>query len=305
MFKISVGHHCLPCVSYFEKHSVNLTQFIKWLICLYTLLVLLTERVCLFLGLKPQYILVLMASFLFVLLRGFGGQDGMINQPLTDKLIHCRVRSRTTIEIPVSSAEFEEITHTMIFNTAFCLIHGVKQSLLWCICAACSRHHLKVKLALLEWLFHVIFFVFIHGGDDCAHNLVLIQNLDIKHLKLCSLLYQFVYWAAQNCFPPPDFYLISTIEINQQQFFFNSENLWCWWQPPRGMTLSWDPAINLHFNDSGFLSAAYLFRSQTVTTSHLFSCLVTILHLASGTSAFSPASYQCLQYKRTDTVFST
>ncbi len=79
------------CVSYLVNQSVSSTQFIEWLICLYTLLVLLTESVCLFLGFKPQYIEVLMASFLVVLLRGFGGQDGMINQPLTDKLIHCRV----------------------------------------------------------------------------------------------------------------------------------------------------------------------------------------------------------------------
>lgn len=81
-------------------------QFIKLLICLYSLLVLLTESVCLFLGLKPRYISAMMASSLFVLLRGFGGQDGMINHPLTDRLILCRVQSRTTIEIPVISLKF-------------------------------------------------------------------------------------------------------------------------------------------------------------------------------------------------------
>lgn len=77
----------------------------------------------------------------------------------------------------------------------------------------------------------------------------------------------------------------------------------CWWQLPQGVTPSWDSAINLHFNESGFFLAAYLFRSLSVTTSHLFSSL-----LANDTLAFFFLLLQCLWYKKvelTDIVFST
>lgn len=140
------------------------------------------ESVCLFLGLMLQYILVLMASFLFVLLRGTGGQDGMINQPLTDELIHCRVQSRTTIETLVMSVECKLTIRTIVFNTACCLIHAVKavNAVLHRCCMIKTSPETQPGTAGMISYSHFLLkklgfpmvapflCLFIHGGDDCA-----------------------------------------------------------------------------------------------------------------------------------------
>lgn len=68
---------------------------------------------------KLQYIWLLMVSFLLVLLQRFGGQNGKINHPLTDKLIHCRVQSRITTKTPANSVKFKVASCTFILKLAF------------------------------------------------------------------------------------------------------------------------------------------------------------------------------------------
>ena len=55
-----------------------------------------------------------MASSPLCFAAGFRGQGGMINQPLTDELIHRRVQSRTTTEISMNSVKFKVIMHRMV-----------------------------------------------------------------------------------------------------------------------------------------------------------------------------------------------
>lgn len=66
-----------------------------------------THSVCVF-GFRIRAAVHLAVDGIFSLCfaAGFRGQDGMINQPLTDELIHCPVQRRTTIEVTVNSVQF-------------------------------------------------------------------------------------------------------------------------------------------------------------------------------------------------------
>lgn len=66
----------------------------------------------------------------------------MINQSLTGELIHCRVQSRTIIEMPVSCVKFGMIIHRIIENIT---LYNVLALTLSCHCRGVSVLHDRAR----------------------------------------------------------------------------------------------------------------------------------------------------------------